>query len=209
MAAPQVPPVETPPATPPATLAEPTPGTPPVETPPTETPPTETPPVEATAAPEKYEDFTAPEGFEIAEQDHELFRAMNLPQDKAQELVTRASELVQGVIAATQKAQQEQQDAHIQASRANAEIGGKNWDESVALGVRAINKVMRNEQEIEGLRRDLKETGAQHREFINLFFTRIGKSLLEDNLDQFGKPKPPEPKSLEERIYPNYAGGGT
>ena len=92
------------------------------------------------AAPEKYEAFAVPEGVVIDAPTMQAFEAsareLGLPQDKAQALIDKVAPAMkaQGEVAfATMKTDM------LAAAKADAEIGGEKFDESVATAKLAID----------------------------------------------------------------------
>jgi hypothetical protein len=83
----------------------------------------------AEAAPDKYADFTAPEGFELdaptMEKASAIFKELNLPQAGAQKLVDFYAQNVQEALNAPYRFWQDTQEQWVSQIKADPEIGGK------------------------------------------------------------------------------------
>tara|TARA_R100000781_G_scaffold111948_1_gene78796 strand:- start:1230 stop:1835 length:606 start_codon:yes stop_codon:yes gene_type:complete len=154
-------------------------------------------------APEAYEDFTVPEGYDIdseqLKQFSEIARELNLTQEHAQRLVDFEAERVaklhesKGDVVADMRAEWSEQ-AHN-----DREIGGANYDESLAFARQALKAVGTPE-----LYNALELTGTgDHPEFIRVF-SKIGREVAEGRLD-FGKgnPTPETSRDPAKTLYPN------
>jgi hypothetical protein len=149
-------------------------------------------------APEKYGDFTVPEGVVIAPEVKEKFSAlakeMNLTQEAAQKLVDMQSaaalehqKQAVGAFAETVKGwEQETRNAL-----------GANFDREVSLAAKALDKYGSAE-----LRKLLTDTGiGNHLELVK-FMAAAGKVIAEDTFVQ-GATSSPEKKSIAARMFPN------
>lgn len=94
-------------------------------------------------APESYEDFTLPEGVELNADLMDKFKPiakeLNLTQDQAQSLVSLQSEAEAADAVAQEEAMEERHAEDLKESKADKEIGGAKFDESVALSVKALD----------------------------------------------------------------------
>lgn len=167
-----------------------------------DTPPGDAAPADATApkAPEKYAEFTAPEGVKLDPEATAEFegiaKSLDLDQAKAQGLVDLGSKLVQRVA-------QQQADAHalqvqqwLTESKADKEFGGERFDASVTTARKAVERFGTPQ-----LKTLLDQTGlGNHPEVVRLF-QRIGTAISEDafiNAPSAGGSKP----SMAARLYP-------
>lgn len=86
-------------------------------------------PKAAAGAPEKYEDFKLPEGFELdadrAGEATAVFKELGLPQEGAQRLIDLYSKNIQEAIDAPFKLWNETQERWVNEVKADPEIGGK------------------------------------------------------------------------------------
>ena len=93
-------------------------------------------------APEAYEDFTLPEGMEmdveILGEFKNLAKELNIPQAKAQQLIDFQSQLASKQAEAYQAAVTKQAKDWAAEIKSDPEIGGENYDKSVASAVKVI-----------------------------------------------------------------------
>jgi hypothetical protein len=135
-------------------------------------------------APEKYEPFKAPEGTAldpaIATKFEETARALNLPQDKAQQLIDQMAPVM-----AQQHAQQMEQlraDWKEQSS-ADKEFGGDKLPENLGYARKALDTFATPE-----LKTILNETGLGNHPELVRFMVRAGKAISEDKIVMGGAP---------------------
>jgi len=135
-------------------------------------------PEAAQGAPEKYADFTAPEGFEIkpevAEEAGKLFKSMNLTQEQAQSLVdfyaAKTREAAEGPV----NFYKERQDQEVAKINADPDIGGK-LDQVKATVSRALDG-LGNPQLAADFRADMDFTGAGNfHSFVKVLFALAQK----------------------------------
>ncbi|MGP5352520.1 hypothetical protein [Pseudomonas helleri] len=95
-----------------------------------------------TGAPEAYEDFTLPEGMEmdveILGEFKNLAKELNIPQAKAQQLIDFQSQLASKQAEAYQTAVTKQAQDWAAEIKNDPEIGGENYDKSVASAIKVI-----------------------------------------------------------------------
>lgn len=95
-----------------------------------------------TSAPEVYEDFTLPEGMEmdveILGEFKNLAKELNIPQAKAQQIIDFQSQLASKQAEAYQAAVTKQAKDWAAEIKSDPEIGGENYDKSVASAVKVI-----------------------------------------------------------------------
>ena len=93
-------------------------------------------------APEAYEDFTLPEGMEmdveILGEFKNLAKELNIPQAKAQQLIDFQSQLASKQAELYQAAVTKQAKDWAAEIKSDPEIGGENYDKSVASAIKVI-----------------------------------------------------------------------
>jgi hypothetical protein len=154
----------------------------------------------AEGAPEKYEDFTVPEGIELDTEAvgefSELARDLNLNQDQAQKLVDLQVKLNQAHADDAWGTWETVQSEWKGQTQNDAEIGGKSFDESIGHAKSFIKQFGS-----EGLIEALNVTGAGNHPEIVRAFARAGKAMADDSFHagtQGG-----ETRTAEEILYPN------
>ena len=153
-------------------------------------------------APETYEAFTAEDGAEIdkglLERLTPLAKELGLTQDKAQALVNSETARLKDEVAAEDQAWKDMQTEWRDASKADKEIGGTKYDETVGNAV-AFIKAFGNEAFVEAM----KVTGViNHPEFLRTF-SKAGAAIGEDKMHIGDAPKASE-RSQAQRIFPNH-----
>lgn len=197
--------------------------TPPVTTPatPVETPkPTEGEPslVNAEArpvakpegAPEKYDAFTLPEGYEANEpvltEASGIFKDLGLSQDQAQKLVDFYSKVSSDAADAGVRLWQETQTAWRDEVKADPVIGGQKLDQVMGTINKAINTIG-DAKLISGFREAMNITGAGNNpNFIRAFYALATK--LTEGGPVSGRPETAAPKSAAAAMYPNLKPAG-
>jgi hypothetical protein len=156
-----------------------------------------------TGAPEAYEAFTMPEGYEL---DAELLgeftpvlKELDLPQEAAQKVIDFAPKLIEKTVAATQAATLDKlglKDANTWAAavRADKEIGGEKLAENLAVANKALGAFF-SKDAIAALQ---KVGLGNHPELIR-GLVKVGKAISEDSFVPGGKNTTPE--SPATRIY--------
>lgn len=151
-------------------------------------------------APEKYEDFKAPEGLtfdsNVIGQFSEVAKELNLPQDKAQLLLDKM-----GPVLASRQIEQLQtaRTEWVGQVKADKEYGGDALPENLAVAKKALDTFGTPE-----LRTLLNESGlGDHPEVIRLFY-RAGKAISEDGFVA-GKPNGGTNPDPAKRLFPNQA----
>ena len=95
-----------------------------------------------TGAPEAYTDFTLPEGMEmdaeVLGEFKNLAKELNIPQAKAQQLIDFQSQLASKQAEAYQAAVTKQAQDWAASIKNDPEIGGENYDKSVASAIKVI-----------------------------------------------------------------------
>lgn len=152
----------------------------------------------AAGAPEKYEPFVAPEGapldVAVLTQFEEAARELNLPQDKAQQLIDKMAP----VMAARQTEQLAQLRTDWAAqSSADKEFGGDKLAENLGHAKKALETFATPE-----LKTILNETGLGNHPELVRFMVRAGKAISEDKVVLGGAPASAS-QSIAETLYPS------
>lgn len=155
-----------------------------------------------TGAPEKYEDFKLPEGFEMDQAQVESFlpiaKELNLTQEQAQKLVDLQTAHAKSAAEANQKAWESTLTEWADAARADKEFGGASFKDSLAQANKAIDAFGSKE-----LRSALDVTGlGNHPEFLR-FAYKVGKAISEDKFHVQNASSPAKPKGAAEHLFPN------
>lgn len=157
-------------------------------------------------APVEY-NLTAPEGVTLREgyvdSLTEFAKANNLSPEAVQELINQEAEAAQKAEEAFQQRVEQEQKEWVETVKADDEIGGEHFDQSKQLARKVIGRFGS-----ELLVQELNDTGlGNHPELVRLL-VRIGRSMADDTLAT-GKIASPEskPKTAEEIMYPDLAGG--
>ena len=209
-------------------------GTPPVEPPVTETPPatptetTEPPKTEEkpkepakpsllteadkTGAPERYEDFTVPEGFEldetVAKEAGDLFKTLNLNQSQAQQLVNFYVAKTEAAAQAPYKLWHDTQETWRNEIKADPEIGGK-LDQVKSTIAKAIDG-LGDAKLATGFREAMDYTGAGNNPAFIRAFYRLAQKVTEGTHVAPGGPtqvNPPGSRpSAARALYPDLPG---
>lgn len=126
-------------------------------------------------APETYEDFTAPEGYnltsELVGEFKTLAKDLNLTQEQAQKLIELDVKRHQSTGDALQQASAE----WAESAKTDAEFGGDKLPESLASAKKALDAFGTPE-----LRTLLNETGLGNHPDVIRFMVRAGKAISED-----------------------------
>ena len=164
----------------------------------------------ALGAPEKYEPFTAPEGFEIDEtvigEASGLFKELGLPQAAAQKLVDFYAKQSLDAAEAPIKFYKDMQDKWITEIKADPEIGGKLDNVRATVG-RAIDG-LGDPKLAADFRAAMDLTGAGNNPAFIRAFYKLAQKVTE-GAHVGGQPRGPEkPRSAAQAIYPNLPSGG-
>lgn len=154
-------------------------------------------------APEKYTDFVVPDGVIMRPEDAASFGALakelSLSQSQAQKLVDYEAGRIKAAGETAMTAYNQLLTDRLAVSKADPEVGGIKFDESVAdarkamaaFGTPALQKYF-----------DASDAGS-HVEIIRML-AKIGKAVSDDKIHLGGKPiETSGPKSLEERLFPS------
>jgi hypothetical protein len=150
-------------------------------------------------APEKYEDFTLPEGMKpipaVMEKFQDLAKERNLSQAEAQKFADIAAEMQQAAATSQSEAIKALNNGWIEANKTDKEFGGEKLQENLAVAQKAIKAFASPE-----LIKLLNETGfGNNPELIRAFY-RAGKQMSEDTFVPAGGAAPQ--KSATEMFYP-------
>lgn len=137
---------------------------------------------EAPGQPYEWQDFTVPEGVQLNEEITTSFKsiledAKLSPQEKAQSLLDLQGKLTQSLMESQEQAKAEQAQQWAAQIKADKELGGDNYDKTVATAIKAVEQYGTPE-----LRSLLNETGIGNHPELVKFCHRIGKALSEDGL---------------------------
>lgn len=150
----------------------------------------------AAGAPEKYEDFAAPEGAELDSAVMEEFataaRELNLPQEAAQKMIDKMAPMI-----AKRQAEQLQTARTDWANQAKAdpEYGGAKMESSMVHAKQALSKF--GTPEFTEL---LDQSGLGNHPEVIRFMVKAGKALAEDTIVTGGQPAS-APLSHADRLY--------
>lgn len=145
-------------------------------------------------APEKYAAFTAPEGTTLAEGMEpalaDLGKKFNLSQEGIQALLNTFAKDIQPLMQADrEKAWQGVREGWKEQVKADPELGGTKYDETVAVATRAINTYMTDD-----IKSVLAEYGlGDHPGMVRLMY-KIGTTIREDTFVTPGGGNTPESK---------------
>lgn len=129
-------------------------------------------------APEKYEDFTLPEGMTaspVLTEFATLAKELNLPQEAAQKVVDLAGRMQAENVTAVQAQIDAQAEKWGEDSKADKEFGGEAFDENLAIAKTALDKF--GTPELKSLLNQSKL--GNHPEVLR-FFVRAGKAISQD-----------------------------
>ncbi|MBX3502801.1 MAG: peptidase [Alphaproteobacteria bacterium] len=156
--------------------------------------------------PIEYQDFKLPEGVEVDAatlgEAKTLFAGMKLPQEQAQQLVDFYTGKINSFSEAQAKAWGDLQEKWKGEVKADKDIGGDRFDESISAAGKAMDRFGPP-----GLRQAMMVTGAGNHPDIVRFVVNVGKAISEDKLVLAGGPAAAE-KSAAETLYPNQSKAG-
>ncbi|QKV66474.1 hypothetical protein HUW52_27350 [Pseudomonas sp. 43A] len=151
-------------------------------------------------APEAYADFTLPEGMDldsaILGEFKDFAKELNLPQDKAQKIVDFQTKLAAKQAEEYQAAVTKQGEAWATAVKNDPELGGENYDKSVASAVKVIQAFGDD-----GLRDLLNNSGLGNHPALFKFCHRVSQAISEDKFVLPGGQTNTGRKSNEEVFY--------
>lgn len=169
-------------------------------------PPAEDPPADADAgdvlvgAPEKYEDFTAPEGFgldpELVGPFQEAAKAANLSQAGAQRMVDFGMKVVEKTLEGFQAQHIDRVEQWVVQAKADPEVGGRAFEENVRIAQSVIAQYGDAE-----VKEAFDTTGIGNHPALLRLFARIGKAAGEAGfVAGQGSEVPAPPVSREQRL---------
>jgi hypothetical protein len=152
-------------------------------------------PATTVVVPEKYE-LTLPENAPFSQADLDAIaleaRAMSCTQEEAQALVNARVQHSQALAA-----------QYLTELKADPELGGAKFDESVALSLKGRSIIApEGTDESAFLNKILDQSGAGNHRLIVKMFARLGRLASED-LPGLGKAQGDPPKTGAQRMYPN------
>lgn len=154
-----------------------------------------------TEAPEQYEEFTLPEGFQkdgpLLEAFTPLAKEAKLPQEMAQKFVDLGAKLVADTNAAQMKAWEGVVAEWTATLKADPEVGGAALKENTGYAVRALKQFADPET-----RKYLDSSRLANHPGIFKMLVRMGKTVSEDTLFEGGSSAQRE-QSAAKILYPN------
>jgi hypothetical protein len=161
-------------------------------------------------APEAYADPTVPEGMELDKALVEKFaptlKKLDLSQAGFQELSTFFSEWRKGEAEASTKAWDDTIDTWAKGSKADAEIGGANYDANLGTAKRVLNTFWKTPEEHQAWSDFVDSTGVGEHPVLKRLLVRIGKTIKDDTPIHGGSSQP-ERKDTASRLFPKAAAG--
>lgn len=165
-----------------------------------------------TGAPERYEDFTVPDGFELdkdtAKEAGDLFKTMNLNQSQAQQLVNFYVAKSEAAAKAPYELWHNTQEAWRNEIKADPEIGGK-LDQVKSTIAKAIDG-LGDAKLASGFREAMDYTGAGNNPAFIRAFYRLAQKVTEGTHVPAGGPtqvNPPGSRpSAARALYPDLPG---
>lgn len=150
-------------------------------------------------APETYTDFTMPEGVEVdkaaVEKFEPLARELNLSQEKAQKLVDVYAEGAKQATEAQTKTWEDIKEGWVKEGKADKEIGGENYDQTVSDAKLALDTLGNKALGIV-----LETTGmGDNPDFLRMF-AKVGRVMRKDDID-FGSAVSASSKAPGEVMY--------
>lgn len=162
-------------------------------------------------APDAYADFTAPEGIvldpEITTEFATAAKALNLNQEKAQQLVDLGAKMIQKQMDGIFAAHEQRKESWLEAAKNDPEIGAdvKLWNpedkESTgkSIALRAFNSIAAT---VPGIKQMVDELGiGNHPEFIRVFY-RLGQNMREDTFEIPGSGGQGESATIAKTLWP-------
>lgn len=132
-------------------------------------------------APEKYEDFTLPEGMEVDESllndALPVFKELNLTQDQAQKLVDLQAKTVQEEVTKQQDAWKDTMKEWGDQTKSDKEFGGTKFDESLVVMKQGIEAFGNAE-----FKQMLDITGVGNHPEMARFLFKVGQVVKEHNI---------------------------
>lgn len=162
---------------------------------------------EVTGAPDAYE-LAAPEGFTITPEAKELaepvFRDLNLSNDQANKLMPVAAKFADqiktGIEQQMLQAVTAQRKAWLDDAKADADIGGGKWDESMVAAGKALDAA--GYPAGSNFRNFLNETGLGNHPDMIKWAVSVGRLVSEDGFER-GDAASKVSIPTEKRMYPN------
>jgi hypothetical protein len=164
----------------------------------------------AKRGPEEYAEFKLPEGAAIDEEGMTGFKGLakelDLTQEQAQKLLEFGGEKIKAMAEAPSKLWAETQAKWQAEVKADPEIGGTKFQDSVKTAALVFepgesNPFVSSAEEAVGLRNALNATGAGNNPAIVKLFVKMG-SILKEPAGLAGKPVAATRASLLDKMYP-------
>lgn len=160
---------------------------------------------ESEGAPDKYEDFTLPEGYEpdvdTLDSFKDFAKSKNLSQDEAQQLIDLQTKNLEDNFTKLQDEWKNIQKEWREDSEKDKEFGGTAFNENLGLAKKALDEFGNKE-----LAEALEVTGmGNHPELIR-FLVNVGKKMAEDGVLRSGADQRGD-KTPAEILFPGMAKG--
>lgn len=160
----------------------------------TETPAAEQPKSDTPVVPEKYE-LTIPEGAPLSQAELDGIaaeaRAMSCTQEEAQALVHARVQFFQ-----------EQAARFLEEFKADPEVGGAKFEETVALAIKGRNVIAPTGTEEAAFLDQLLDKGVGNHRLLMRMFARLGRLTSEDG-GGTGRPAQVDTRTPAQKMYPN------
>lgn len=160
-------------------------------------------------APETYTDFTLPEGYTIEPKEMDSFKefakTQNLSQEQAQKVLEFGGEKIKAQLEAPYKFWNEMQTKWQAEVKADPEIGGTNYDDSIKAAAEVFKPgglLVKTPEEERSLREAFNITGAGNNPAIVRIFVRLGRALQEPGALKGAPANKKDPLAL---LYPSMA----
>ena len=158
---------------------------------------------ELTGAPEAYEDFTIPDGFEVDKAKLDDFlataKSLNLSQKGAQVLVDKHIDSLKEVAETQQQAWSDLRKEWRGATEADKDIGGAKLNTSLAQAKAAIKQFGTPE-----FAEVIETFGLGDNPHVIKTLAKIGAAVSEDTTNAGGGSNAPQKQSLAQRIYTSH-----
>lgn len=159
-------------------------------------------------APEKYGDFTMPEGIEadkaLIESAVPVFKELNLSQEGAQKLVDFHSSQLKAAAEASDKHWSDTVEGWEKSTKEDAEIGGAKYDTALADGKKAVGAFFKKPEEAQAWSDFVNTTGVGNHPVLRKLLARIGATIKEDKVNGGGTASEGQ-RSTAEKLFPKAA----
>jgi len=136
-----------------------------------------------------------------------VLKELDLSQAGAQKLSDFFSEWRKAEADAGAKAWNDTLDTWAKDSKADAEIGGANYDANLAVAMKAVNAFLKTPEERKAWGEFADSTGVGEHPVLKRLLYRIGKTIKDDNPAPGGGAKPAAETDRASRLFPKAAAG--